>query len=1052
MRVAKVKNILIAAIFCISVAVGLLLIPQQTPINVEAQIIEVDAGVESRVALNSEIDVPTSITVDYEGEQTAQNGVVVCPDGKIVNAGKIKVNQMGVYQLRYYFDHSGVMHTAYQNVEVYSDYFNLSNPGGGEIIATDENNKLYCGKDGITVKLKSGTSFVYNKVLDLRDCDEDGLSPIIELDARYGEYDNNDTPNDASDDTYTPHVLEGWVRLTDCYNPNIYMELRMQKSVNYSGCLFPGVKTNKQPVTGMDKGITQVLGNSRIIKLDGFDYRVWQKDGSMNVGMYNMNTKMTTGCVWKYDMQTKRVYLSYNNGENFLVSDLDEPLIYTDGSYFPGFTTGEVYVSIYADGYEKTYANTEIVSIGKDNLIDVVGKEYTDTVAPTIIVDTAKTTQSGVYGAVGDTFEIPTAQAIDVNIVPGVDVAVYRGYGTDVQTNVSVVNGKFTLAQKDLYTIVYTAKDKAGNVGKEIFTVSTLETSDNRAVTLIPFQGTSVQAGAKVENLYEITNALNMDVDKIDVQISVESDKQTVTGRGKDFSFTPYYEGTYTIRYTYTDGVFTYEKQATLQCERSSNVSFLDSIITPKYYLKGNYYAIDNISAFTFANGAPEAVKTEIYAIFDNNGVEQKIADPSKVKITGSSSVRFLYKAQNAETLITDEIAIIDAKYNDTNRPYDMTKFFVGDYTASATNSLGSRTKNITFTSNKTSGNNTLSYFNQISGRNALLEFKIVQDESKFGSLKVTYTDSTNPENKLFMEFFNEEDATYISVNGGAVTKLETVAFANTIHKLTYNYDDKFLRFGDFATIVDFNAPQVYLDIEMIGITGKSSIIISGVNNVAIAGNSYTDKAVPEIYVRDFQGDYKVGDIVKVSIPEFSDVISGVNYSSAKLLITCKDGKPVYDKNGNALTNLVCGKEYEIKLDRIEKFYVVYEIFDFNENSATKTITLNCADSTAPTIELNNIKDGQTIVVKANGQIELNFTVSDNVTKAKDLITYIHLYCIDMYSFVPNVTNIKPTDVPADGVYKQSFSIPIKGNYQAQINSIDAEGNCAVKYINIIVE
>ena len=295
MRGMKLKNLLAIALSTIAIGAGAAgcfkLKENENLPAAAAQVIEMDTGVvESKVLLNSEIDIPEAITIDYEGiARTAKNGVIVCPDGKIVNAGKIRLNQAGIYQVRYYFEDSGVTYTVYQDIEVYSNYFSLSNASGGEIIVsdytdncTDEDgveqkteNDLWCGKDGIIVNLKSGTSFVYNKVVDLRECGEDGLSSIIELDGRYGHFDENNA--------YVPEVLEGWVRLTDCYNPNIYMELRMQKSVNYSGCLFPGVRTNTQPVTGMDKGVTQQLGDSRIIMLDGVNYRVWMTNGSMNV-------------------------------------------------------------------------------------------------------------------------------------------------------------------------------------------------------------------------------------------------------------------------------------------------------------------------------------------------------------------------------------------------------------------------------------------------------------------------------------------------------------------------------------------------------------------------------------------------------------------------------------------------------------------------------------------------------------------------------------------------------------------------------------------------
>ena len=237
MRVINLKKVLIiafAVLTLIATSIGISMISTN---QVEAQTIEVGNIVESKIALNTEVEFPASVSVEYEGTRTAENGVVVFPDGKIVTAGNIRLNQTGNYQVRYFFEVSGVNYTVVQNVEVYSDYFNLSNPTGGEIIVSDEENPLYCGKDGIIANLKSGTTFVYNKVVDLRECGEDGLSNIIELDARYGHFE---------DGTYVPDCLEAWVRVTDCYNPNVYMELRMQNAYLYNGALYPGVRIQRE--------------------------------------------------------------------------------------------------------------------------------------------------------------------------------------------------------------------------------------------------------------------------------------------------------------------------------------------------------------------------------------------------------------------------------------------------------------------------------------------------------------------------------------------------------------------------------------------------------------------------------------------------------------------------------------------------------------------------------------------------------------------------------------------------------------------------------------
>jgi hypothetical protein len=241
---------------------------------------------------------------------------------------------------------------------------------------------------------------------------------------------------------------------------------------------------------------------------------------------------------------------------------------------------------------------------------------------------------------------------------------------------------------------------------------------------------------------------------------------------------------------------------------------------------------------------------------------------------------------------------------------------------------------------------------------------------------------------------------------------------------------------------------------EMVQVTGKASVLVSQINGMTIAGNVYADNVEPDIYVHDFQGDYAVGESVKISVPEYSDVISGIDYTSATLRIACSDGGSIYDVNGNVLnTNeLVCGEQYEIKLDRLAKFYVIYGITDFSGNSFTKTVTVNCADTDAPTVALEGLKAGDTLKVKVGEEINFNFTVSDNVTNAKDIIVYIHLYCEDMFSYVPNVTNIEKVNAPADGVYKEKFAIFIKGTYEAQLFTQDTEGNYSSLRIKIIVE
>ena len=84
MRAIKSKKVLIVALSVIAafmISIGVCTI---SPKQVEAQTIQVSNIVESDIALNTEMEGPESVSVEYKGTHTASNGVVVFPNGNIV--------------------------------------------------------------------------------------------------------------------------------------------------------------------------------------------------------------------------------------------------------------------------------------------------------------------------------------------------------------------------------------------------------------------------------------------------------------------------------------------------------------------------------------------------------------------------------------------------------------------------------------------------------------------------------------------------------------------------------------------------------------------------------------------------------------------------------------------------------------------------------------------------------------------------------------------------------------------------------------------------------
>lgn len=1061
----KIKRLcLILLVVAVCACSGLGISRLVTPVS--ATTIELTASdvIPDSKQLNSTLVLPESVSVSFnEATYSATDGIVVRPDGKAVAAtGTHTLDQKGVYVVKYFFNANGVKNTVYKNVNVHSMYYDLQGASGSTITKSDA---LFTGKDGAVLKLKNGTTFAYSKAIDLSKVDENGLADIIEFDPRsfVRATDANGTPlfKDNGQAMYTVECKEIWVKLTDCYDPNVYAEFVMGRFDEYGGSVYTGVQTYCQPITGLDVGSTANL-NDVEITIDGTLYSLWPDDighMSLNAGY---GTALTGGFRWQYDYEQMRFYVSHTTGsgktekvDSRLVTDLDEPKIQTTGVLFPGWTTGEVYLTIYGAEYGSGDATAEIHSIGGESIYNVLDKEYKDDVAPHITVHAAKTTSSGVYGAVGDNVYIPEASVTDVNLVGDVSTAVYRSYGTTAKTSVSVKNGAFKLEKEDVYTVVYTAKDSYGNIGTELFTFTALTGTTDRAIALDYTQLSSLTAGVAVPLTSEVTENLNGLPSDVDVKIYVESARQSETF-DKEGSFIPLYAEKYTITYAYTDGFYSYERSYDVTCGIDENVvSFYGNVQMPRYYVKGNYYSINTASAYNYVTGAPNPVAVTTYAVFDSD-VDNKVAvtDVNKVQMTGNSTVYFIYESEGADPVTSPVVEIVNAASSDGK--IDVTKYFVGDFESV---DAGSTLK---FKATTTSGNAKLTFINPISPRTFNFVYRIPVAENNFQTLRITITDVEDSSVKLTIDIQRSDDDTagvkdaYASVNGGTPTKLTTYPFSSndSFNNLLYEYVTRKLSIGVNNSFLeaDFPSGSCYLTVEMLGITGDCSIIVNQINNHVLSSTFESDAIAPELYVSGFYGEYSVGSIVTTKLPEFNDVLSGVDYSTATMSIIAKDRQPVLDKNGNAITNCVWNKVYEIKLDRITEYYVSYSIKDFAGKLTSKTILVKAIDSTAPVITLNNISDGATIRIGVCGTVNLQFTVSDDVTSAGALTTYIHLYSEDMGSFVPNITGITEYNRPSDGIFDCSFTIPIRGNYIVQIHCYDEKLNHAVIRIPVIVE
>ena len=551
---------------------------------------------------------------------------------------------------------------------------------------------------------------------------------------------------------------------------------------------------------------------------------------------------------------------------------------------------------------------------------------------------------------------------------------------------------------------------------------------------------------------YQILSSLNSNIEDIDVKINIKSNRENLTLEN-GVEFTPLYDDVYEIEYVYKDDIFTYSSKYSTKCEKSNDKYFVDTWDLPKHYIKSFKYSLNKLYAYSFENGYPETKEPHYYVVFDGNQ-ETLINDINNVQITGNSTVKFIARLDEAE-YVSETFDIVDVSYNNDSSKIDMTKLFSGDFEAKCTNDKNNRIADIVFVSNKDSGSNTLSFVNSVLVDMFKMTYKITKQNANFDSFTIKLTDSIDDSIYSTITIYNNEDGAYLSIDDGMLSKLTDFSFySNSKNTIMYNYYSTNLYVGSniFKTRFDFPSSRCYIDVTLNGIHGNSAIQIAQINNQVISGNNYNDNAGPEILYEDFQGHYALNDVVTISKFIAGDVLKGCNYNSITYYVVAPNRSTAYDASGNILDQLDPNQTYNLRLTELGNYYVIYQIEDFNSKLSTAQVCITCVDTTVPTIKLDNMNDNATIIVKAGQEIEIDFTIKDDVSICKTMKAFIHLYCIDQYSYVPNISKIDYKNMPEDGVFKEKFTISVKGRYEAQVHVYDEMGNEAIKRINIVVE
>ena len=1091
------KNIKKCALFCLTAVlactIGVLI---NTPLSdVKGGTVSFEiANVQDTNRVGTEITLSEEITAEYNGGNVVfTNGSITFPNGKTYKVGSYKLTEVGNYSVKYYYKDGNVIVTAEKVFEVSDSYYALSTNSGSITPVTAEEQKaihesegvvngtalplqsnadnvLLSGKDGLILRLQDGCQFIYNKPIDLSKAGEDGLADIISVNYRLGNLIPNDDPKYWKDFMFKSGVVptaeefsltllnEHYkyryagttatrckIRLTDAYDPNLYVELDDQYGFlgNETSKLFHqnykiacSAAANGQVLHGCRKG-SSVSAYNVVAEIKGeqyMAYKNWNRATSPGCYLTCGPSTQKNGTQWAYDYEENIVYVR-DEGRWYVVNDLDHPTIYPD-TPFPGFTTGEVYVSISFTGYDGPVdARVDVLSIGETSGTELVaqyGKSgRMDFTAPEIQIDYDETDDGVIYAALGSEVELSSAFVKEVNSDGSYNVNVYTNYNTPYKKLVSVKNNKLKLTENTVYTVEYSATDYSGQTGYA--TMNICPVISEKSIWVETTKLESINAGDKVKLPEYVFKTIN-NADKIKYSIKAVHEKETIDVDTETNVFIPKYTGTYKIIFEFKDNVYGDTYEYDVNSVATADAKFLTRPLLPKYVFAGETYAFEMLKGYIFSNTDVKEVGSEGYISVDG-GEFTKIKNLDSYKITATDNIRVQFRNGNSVSEIAEAKVIsnkIDVNGKEVFRLY---KSFVGDYTVPEEFNASGRpiTSAIQYKMNQTDGDQVLAFANLIDYENFVFEYK-PGVETNYTKLKLVLTDVYDENIKVEIVYYVKGSGHVVGVNGSET--YVNSAFANASATYTVRYDNakKQMVVGDLVFDCEFNAFNTklcYFDIVMEKVNGPASITVEKLGNHVFRGNKVRDDVMPIVNITTSDGSYEIGSTVTLNVPTFTDIISQIKKSANAITIEHEDGTKINVED--------IYSPYVLSLDKLGIYSVIYTTEDTAGVKGQYRYALTVVDKTAPEIVVNDYADDTMIVVKKGTLYKLNYTVTDNMSENEKIIVAVRM------------ENLKTGEVINPSSVDE-LPCTIAGDYAVYIVAADEFMNFSSKVVYLRVE
>lgn len=866
---------------------------------------------------------------------------------------------------------------------------------------------------GLVVEIANGDSLCFNQIVDV------------------GKMTKNDTlfkffvtPNTIGQEDVSTIV----VRMTDIYDESNYIDIQMR---NLSAVY--GDWADRQTYYAVKAGENPAVAGPSVNMWDG-----WPTYQS-TTGIDPYGAPIGSNVPWqvRFDYENKDVLCPVyclNDGHGGLpdwrgypLADLDNPDYFE--TPWQGFTTGEVYISFYGMSYQAPTMNLLITEVAG---IDLTKNVFLDETAPVIQVDLGDN-DSVPEGLLNKGYKIFDATAVDsYDGVRKVNTNVYYNYGTRGQVSVYVKDGYFYPQIAGAYTIEYTATDTFGNKG-----VATVEVQIKDKTSGLDFiingQKSSALAGevVRVAESVGVSNAHGKYV--VAATASLNGDEYVLT----DLSFRPMKSGVYTVCLTVTDYVETVNKTFTLTVSDNNTPVFIEKAVLPKYLFAGDKYVIPELAAYDFSDGTAKKIVSEIYVSQDGGEMSQL---NGILEVTATNNVVITYKANgtrgNAEYSYTIPVVAVT-----TGDVYDIVRNFKvlnGNVAINAGDSaLGF----------ETTENSKVRFINAVQAELFSTSFRWSNDTSKknFGKVNLYLTDSVDENISIKITYYWKGGNAYFTVNDGSAVKISvsTTSIGKDVLSLYYTsetnqvYPSSSQKKNVTHTVngdlfQGFPSNKVYVDYELVDVTGVSEFFIQSINNQSMC---YWDGdfVEPQIFANRAKGDVAKDSLVTIYGGRAYDVLS--NYVTLTLTVKDPSGNAVTSVDGIVL-NSGCdaSRDYVIKVSSFGEYKVEFVATDLSGTRKSLRYVFNVVDTVAPVIGL----DTSDVTVSLNKTVTVrNCNISDDVTAKENLVLYVF---------------VMTPSAQIQTVKNNRFEAKEKGTYVVYYYCCDEIGNVTISSYNVIVK